>query len=170
MGGEVGDIDAEEIGQQPAMGPGRGQLPLADIGPDQKGAAAAGRVHDLFIAPADTEAVDEVNHFRTGVELAELVTLFGRDEALKDAADDLIIELGKIEVVDLVDERAPMGDGGVGVKRQAVADGWCDLPRRRSHNLRSLPWLRQNIFRDGGGAHRPVSICSGTTILFNWPW
>ena len=152
------------------MGPGRRQLTLADVSPDQKGAAAAGRVHDQFIAPADTEAVDQVHHFRAGIELAEFVTLFRGNEAFKDAADDVIIQAGKIEVVNLIDEGAPVGHGGVAVKRQAIAEAGVIFPKNGFVISRHLLGFGKMFFEMEAESIRPGRYGRGPTILFNWPW
>ena len=70
----------------------------------------------------DAKAVDEVHHLRAGIELPVFLALAGGQQPFKDVADDVIIEEGEVEVVDLVDERLPVGDGLVGVKGDAVAD------------------------------------------------
>jgi hypothetical protein len=55
--------------------------------------------------------------------LAEFVTLLGRYKALEYVADGFVIELGEVELMDLIDERAPMRDGVVGGEWDTVANG-----------------------------------------------
>ncbi len=129
--GEVGDVDPEEIGQERAVGPGRVQLPFSRVGADEEGPAAAGRIHDRFPAGRDAEAVDEIDDLDPGVELAVLVPLVRGDQPLEDGADDLVVEPGEIDLVDLVDQRPPVDDGGVGIKRDAVAEGGVILAEDR---------------------------------------
>jgi len=68
---------------------------------------------------------------RAGVELPVLPALTGGEEPLKNAADDVVIEAGEIEVMNLVDEGAPVGHGAVGVERDAVADAGVVLAKDR---------------------------------------
>ncbi len=71
----------------------------------------------------NTKAVDEVNHFGAGVVFPVLMPFFGRNQSFEDAADNLIVNLGKIELVYLVNKLAPVGRGTIRIKRDSIFDG-----------------------------------------------
>ena len=117
MSGKLRNIDAVQIGQQIAMAAIASLDSLAGVGTYQKGSPATGRIQDLGVTTQNTKAVDQIHHLHPGVELAILVTLFWPDQALEDAANHFIVELGKIELVNLGDQAAPALNGRIGIER-----------------------------------------------------
>ena len=71
----------------------------------------------------NTKAVDEVNNFSTGVVFPVLMPFFGRNQPFEDAANNLIVNLGEIELVYLVNKLAPVGRSAIRIKRDSVLDG-----------------------------------------------
>lgn len=126
---------------------GRVQLPFSRVGANEEGPAAAGRIHDRFPAGRDAEAVDEIDDLDPGVELAVLVPLVRGDQPLEDGADDLVVEPGEIDLVDLFDQRPPVDDGGVGIKRDAVSEGGVILAEDRLVILGDCLGLGEILFQ-----------------------
>ena len=122
VGGEAGQVHAVEVAEAAAVIARRVKLALAGVGADEERAAPARRVHDPLAAGADGKGVHQVYDLCAGVVLAVLVALLGADEPLEDRADDLVVDLGEVELVDLLDELPPVGDGRVGVEGDARGD------------------------------------------------
>jgi hypothetical protein len=119
--GELGYVRAVHVGEQVPVVAVLGQHLLAGVGAHQKSSTATSWVQHLGVAGANAETVYQVHHFNARVVLTVFVALFRSDQSLKDAAHHLVVELGEVELVNLVDQAAPALYGGVGIERNATS-------------------------------------------------
>jgi hypothetical protein len=71
---------------------------------------STGGINDGLTACAYAEAVDEIDHFGAGVILAVFMALIGTNEPLEDVANNFVIQLRKIKLVNLIDQSAPVAN------------------------------------------------------------
>ena len=121
VGGMLADLAGKNLFQQVRVGeraPGEALLPR--IGADIEGAAAAGRVQDDGLGFADAKGVDEIGYLWPRVMLAPPMPLLGSEQILEDVADDILVEVAKVKVVQQLDEGPPPFDRRIGQERDAV--------------------------------------------------
>src|SRR5207249_2427745 len=98
---------------------------LAMIGTDKKTAGAAGGIEHDGVMLANTKRIEHIDEVFTGVMLAEFVSLFGINEALENAAEDVAANLAEIERSQICEHGSPRIDGVVMLKNERPGPVFC---------------------------------------------
>src|ERR1043166_8047594 len=119
---EVGYVGAEDPRDQFAMAKVGLQIFLARVGAHEKGPTTTPGIENSVIAIANAKGVYQVYDLRSGIVLAIFVPFLRRDQLLENATNNVIVQLRKIELVDVLQHTAPSFDSAGAQKRNAIAE------------------------------------------------
>src|SRR5580700_10431796 len=104
MGSEEGNVSAVDLGEPVLVGNTRVcqsfiavEPGLAMISAHQKAAGAAGRVKNRVFCLAKAKSIHHIHEVFVGVMLAEFVAFFGRDQSLKNAAQNVRADFSEVK-------------------------------------------------------------------------